>query len=261
MKYIRAITDDITLTFGPVLSATDAITPYGDLTGLNIGDFDFYILDGVGNKYDLGDFITSWASDPTITHLGNGYYTIAGTPAISIFSNVGERTMYLQNPDTILPYNLDLMVISQTAYDEMIYGAGGGYAELTYRSVSGANIPSVLESLSATTEDGFSNASSEATSNFNSLDSYLNSVIYANIVTNIALTEDVYNSVIKIGSISADIISAGGASPHVVGAIIKDIEVRDNTVYLSYRDTDGKMKVYSRPFVQDIIIASGGDLT
>jgi len=65
----------------------------------------------------------------------------------------------------------------------------------------------------------------------------------------------------NVGSISADIITSGGTVLHVAGATIKDIEVRSNIVYLTYRDpADGKMKTYSQPFTQDIIIASGGDL-
>ena len=62
-----------------------------------------------------------------------------------------------------------------------------------------------------------------------------------------------------VGSISADIISGGVVKK--AGATIKDIEVRDNTVYVTYRDpADGKMKTFSVPFTQDVVIASGGDL-
>jgi hypothetical protein len=66
-------------------------------------------------------------------------------------------------------------------------------------------------------------------------------------------------SVQKIGSIECDIISGGDLYKETVK--IKDIEVRDGDVFTTYVDSEGLLRTYSQVFSQDIIIASGGDLS
>lgn len=257
MKYIKTLNEQspiLTITFGPVLSADG--TPYTDLTWVTRTGFGFWMF-GDSNQVDIGDD-TNWETAPTLFHLGNGFYQIAGRVQYDLlgqFLTEKQYTLSLYKEAVIQPFSLEIFTLSPLAFNEMVYGSGGNFAEATYAAVSGSdNIQDKLASIQADVNINYSDLSNQADVNFQSTIQEFVGVIEANDAMTLLLQE-LKTIVNKIGSISADILTSGGVV-HKSGVIIKDIEVRDNTVFLAYKDTDGKMKVYNIPFTQDVAIAS-----
>jgi hypothetical protein len=236
------------IVVGPLISAGDAITPY---TGLSSVD-SLKVFDPYGNSTELSAIVPA-----SLTDITNGYYLLEIDPTSNAISANGSFKISIQAAGEILPFNMDLMVLHPDTYDELVNGPAGSNTEITQilQQVSGtSNISTHLSAV----EVKINTANSAITNGFASTDVNIQGVSALALMIK-SDTEDILYDVSRIGSISADTIS--GDELHKAGATIKDIEVRDNEVFVTYRDPDdGKLKTFSQAFHQDIIIASGGDL-
>lgn len=243
-------TDTYNIVVGPLLSAGDALTPY---TGLTEGEFDsISFINPIGIISDVKAQLTFFSE------IGNGYYGIFIDSSTSAIDSNGSYKISMQAAGKILPYNMDLMILHPDYYYELINGPilTNTAINLIYRQVSGST--NISTQLSATQAQVVSYGGSLSTT-VGSIDSKIDTLKNTDVPAVKLDTSLILSKITKVGSISADIISGGVLKK--AGTTIKDIEVRDNRVYVSYRDpTDGKMKVYDQLFTQDIVIASGGDL-
>ncbi len=247
--------ESYTLVVGPLISAGDAVTPYTDFDSLPTSGVEVCIIDSTSNLADVKTNIT-------ITSLTKGYYVlsvpVSGSWGFTFTAN-GSAKLLMQAAGEILPFNMDVMILHPDTYDELINGPvlTNTMINQIYQQVSGST--NISTQLSATQTQMASNQST-IMGVINNTNTNVSTLTNTDVPAVKADTSLILSKITKVGSISADIISGGTLKK--AGTTIKDIEVRDNRVYVSYRDpTDGKMKVYDQLFTQDVVIASGGDLT
>ena len=247
--------ESYTLVVGPLISAGDAVTPYIHFDDLATSAVEVCIIDSTTNFSDV-------KTDIIMTSLTKGYYVlsipVSGSWGYTFTAN-GSAKLLIQAINEILPFNMDIMVLHPDTYDELINGPvlTNDKIDQILQQVSGST--NISTQLSATQTQMASNQST-IMGVINNTDTNVSTLTNTDVPAVKVDTSLILSKITKVGSISADIISGGVLKQ--AGTTIKDIEVRDNRVYVSYRDpTDGKMKVYDQLFTQDIVIASGGDLS
>jgi len=247
--------ESYTLVVGPLISAGDALTPYVNFDDLPTSGVEVGVIDSTTNLSDVKTGIT-------ITSLTKGYYVlsipVSGSWGYTFTAN-GSSKLLIQATSEILAYNMDIMVLHPDTYDELINGPAISNSEITQilQQVSGST--NISTQLSAT-QTQITSLGSTLTPIVTNTDSNVGTLLNTDVPAVKVDTSLILSKITKVGSISADIISGGILKK--AGTTIKDIEVRDNRVYVSYRDpADGQMKVYDQLFTQDVIIASGGDLS